>query len=176
MSKTGMFSDLPVDVGVAYEGERVRKPKMHVELGGPNVKERFELLRIKKPEEVEDEKITIVGPDVPALEEGSSIPFGIYIETAGEKLEADMEGVMERRIHDFCNYIEGFMHLNQRDIIWIRLDKKAVKKGLTFEVVGKAIQRLFKSEMPIIEKIQTTFITDPTEVKNKFPEKHRSSS
>jgi len=170
MSKTGMFADLPVDVGVAYEGERVRKPKMHVELGGPNVKERFELLRIKKPEEVEDGKITIVGPDVPALEEGSSIPFGIYIKAAGEKLEADMEGVMERRIHDFCNYIEGFMHLNQRDIIWIRLDKKAVKKGLTFEVVGKAIQRLFKSEMPIIEKIQTTFITDPTEVKKKFPE------
>ncbi len=168
MSTSGMFADLPVEVGLTYEGERVRKPQMYVELGGPNVKEKFELLRVKGPEEVENGKITLVGPDVQDLEEGSSIPFGIYIEVAGEKLEEEMEGVMERRIHDFCNYIEGFMHLNQRDIIWLRLDKKAVKKGLNFDVIGKALQRLFKSEMAIIEKIQTTFITDPAEVKKKF--------
>ncbi len=170
MSTSGMFADLPVEVGLAYEGERVRKPQMHVELGGPNVKEKFELLRVKGPEEVEDGKITIVGQDVQDLEEGSSIPFGIYIEVSGEKLEVEMEGVMERRIHDFCNYIEGFMHLNQRDSIWLRLDKKAVKKGLNFEVTGKALQRLFKSEMAIIEKIQVTFVTDPAEVKKKFQE------
>lgn len=170
MSTSGMFADLPVEVGLAYEGERVRKPQMHVELGGPNLKEKFELLRVKSQEEIKDGKITIVGPDVQDLEEGSSVPFGIYIEVAGEKLEVEMEGVMERRIHDFCNYIEGFMHLNQRESIWLRLDKKAVKKGLNFEVTGKALQRLFKSEMAIIEKIQVTFITDPAEVNKKFQE------
>ncbi|NYT00300.1 MAG: CO dehydrogenase/CO-methylating acetyl-CoA synthase complex subunit beta [Methanocellales archaeon] len=165
-----MFADLPVEVGLAYEGERIRKPQMHVELGGPNVKEKFELLRVKSPEEVEDGKITIIGPDVQDLEEGSSVPFGIYIEVSGDKLEVEMEGVMERRIHDFCNYIEGFMHLNQRDSIWLRLDKKAVKKGLNFDVTGKALQRLFKSEMSIIEKMQITFLTEPVEVKKKFQE------
>ncbi|MDD2777405.1 MAG: CO dehydrogenase/CO-methylating acetyl-CoA synthase complex subunit beta [Methanocellales archaeon] len=170
MSTSGMFADLPVDVGLAHEGERIRKPQMHIEFGGPNVKEKFELLRVKGPEEVEDGKITIVGPDVQGLEEGGSFPFGIYIEVSGEKLEVEMEGVMERRIHDFCNYIEGFMHLNQRDSIWLRLDKKAVKKGLNLEVTGKALQRLFKSEMAIIEKIQITFITDPKKVKKKFQE------
>ncbi len=170
MSTAGMFADLPIDVGLAHEGERVRKPQMHIELGGPNVKEKFELLRVKGPEEVKDGKITIVGPDVQDLEEGSSITFGIYIEVSGEKLEVEMEGVMERRIHDFCNYIEGFMHLNQRDNIWLRLDKKAVKKGLNLEVTGKALQRLFKSEMVIIEKMQITFFTDPKEVKKKFQE------
>ena len=50
MSKSGMFADIPVDVGITYEGERIRKPAMHVELGGPDVKEKFELLRVKKPE------------------------------------------------------------------------------------------------------------------------------
>ncbi len=170
MSTSGMFADLPVDVGLAHEGERVRKPQMHIEFGGPDVKEKFELLRVKDPEEVEDGKITIVGPDVQDLEEGGSFPFGIYVEVSGEKLEVEMEGVMERRIHDFCNYIEGFMHLNQRDSIWLRLDKKAVKKGLNLEVTGKALQRLFKSEMAIIEKIQITFITDPKKVKKRFQE------
>ena len=167
---SGMFSDIPVDVGVVYEGERIRKQQMHVELGGPKVKEKFELLRVKSLEEVEDGKVTVVGPDVNEIPEGSSIPFGIYIEVAGKELETEMEGVMERRIHDFCNWIEGFMHLNQRNAIWIRMDKKAVKKGLTLKLVGVILCRLYKSELPIIEKIQVTFFTDPEKVKEMYPE------
>ena len=31
-----MFKDIPVDVGVIYEGERIRRNDMQVELGGPN--------------------------------------------------------------------------------------------------------------------------------------------
>jgi len=170
MSKSGMFADIPVDVGITYEGERIRKPAMHVELGGPDVKEKFELLRVKKPEEIEDGKIEIIGPDVDQIAEGSKIPFGVYIEVAGKELEEDMEGVMERRIHDFSNWIQGYMHLNQRDTIWLRMDKKAVKKGLNLKVVGKVLCRLYKSELPIIEKIQITFITDPEEVKKRFEE------
>lgn len=168
--KTGMFADIPVDVGVAYEGERIRKPNMHVELGGTTVKHKFELLRVKDPEEVQDGKVTVIGPEVQDLEEGSTIPFGIYFEASGKELEEEMEGVMERRIHDFCNYIEGFMHLNQRYDIWLRLNKKSVQKGLTFELIGRILQRLYKSEMPIIEKIQATFITDPAEVEKRYQE------
>ena len=108
--KTGMFADIPVDVGVIYEGERIRKPDMHVEFGGTKVDYKFELLRVK--DDVEDGKITVIGPELKDLKEGSSVPLGIYIEVAGKKLEKEMEGVFERRIHDFCNYIEGFMHLN----------------------------------------------------------------
>ena len=165
-----MFSDIPVDVGVVYEGERIRKPKMHVEFGGSKVQEKFEFLQVKSLNEVKDGKVTILGPDVSDIKEGSSLPFGIYIEVAGKELETDMEGVMERRIHDFCNYIEGMMHLNQRNSIWIRLDKKSISKGLSLESVGKVLQRLFKSELSIIKKIQTTFITDPGEVKKRYQE------
>lgn len=41
-----MFKDIPVDVGVIYEGERIRKNDMQVELGGPTVKEKFELVKL----------------------------------------------------------------------------------------------------------------------------------
>lgn len=165
-----MFSDIPVDVGVVYEGERIRKPKMHVEFGGSKVQEKFEFLQVKPLNEVEDGKVIVLGPDLQKISEGSSLPFGIYIEAAGKELETDMEGVMERRIHDFCNYIEGFMHLNQRNSIWLRIDKKSVSKGLTLDHIGKVLQRLFKSEMPIIKKIQITFITDPNEVTKFYQE------
>lgn len=168
---SSMFSDIPVDVGIAYEGERIRKKDMYVELGGPAVRHKFELLRIRKLEEVEDGKVRVVGPDLSELEEGKSYPFGLLIEVAGKDLEPDAEGVLERRIHEYCNFIEGFMHLNQRYDIWLRLSKKAYKKGLnSFKYIGLVLQRLFKSEFPIIEKIQVTFITDPKKVEEMWKE------
>ncbi len=166
-----MFEGIPVDVGVIYEGERIRRKDMYVELGGPNIKEKFELTRVKKPEEVEDGKVSIIGSDIKDMEEGKSYPLGILIEVAGPKLEPELEGVIERRIHEYCNFIEGFMHLNQRYDIWLRLSKKSFQKGLnSFQYIGKVLHTLFKSELPIIEKMQVTFITDPEKVKELYNE------
>ena len=171
VNEMSMFEDIPVDVGVIYEGERIRRKDMFVELGGPDVKEKFELARVKKPEEVEDGKVTIIGPDLKDMEEGKTYPLGILIEVAGAKLEPELEGVIERRIHAYCNYIEGFMHLNQRYDIWLRLSKKSFEKGLnSFQFIGKVLHRLFKSELPIIEKMQVTFITDPEKIKSLYNE------
>jgi acetyl-CoA decarbonylase/synthase, CODH/ACS complex subunit beta len=169
--KMSMFKDIPVDVGVIYEGERIRRNDMQVELGGPTVKEKFELAHVKPMSEVEDGKITIVGPDLKDLKEAGAYPLGILVEAAGATLDAGLEGVIERRIHGYLNYIEGFMHLNQRYDIWIRLGKKSFQKGLnSFESIGKVLYRLFKSELPIIEKVQITFITDPAKIQQMYPE------
>ena len=169
--KLSMFKDIPVDVGVIYEGERIRKEDMQVELGGPKIEAKFELVRVKTPNEVKDGKITVLGPDIKDIKEGSSVPFGIYIEVSGKQIEEELEGVMERRIHEYCNYIEGFMHLNQRYDIWLRLSKKSFSKGLnSFSLIGKVLQRLFKSELPIIEKMQITFITEPEKARKMYKE------
>ncbi|MGD8564804.1 MAG: CO dehydrogenase/CO-methylating acetyl-CoA synthase complex subunit beta [Candidatus Bathyarchaeota archaeon] len=166
-----MFEDMPVEVGVIYEGERIRRKQMYVELGGPKNKEKFELTRVKKPEEIEDGKVTIIGPDLKEMEEGKNYGLGILIEVAGTQLEPELEGVIERRIHEYCNFIEGFMHLNQRYDIWMRLSKKSFEKGLnSFQYIGKILHRLFKSELPIIEKLQITFITDPEKIKPIYEE------
>ena len=165
-----MFKDIPVDVGVIYEGERIRRNDMQVELGGPAIKEKFELAKVKPMDEIEDGKITIIGPDIKDLKEGEAYPLGILVEAGGPTLEQGLEGVIERRIHGYMNYIEGFMHLNQRYDIWIRLNKKSFQKGLnSFEYIGKVLHRLFKSELPIIEKVQITFITDPAKVQELYP-------
>ncbi|MBS7635212.1 CO dehydrogenase/CO-methylating acetyl-CoA synthase complex subunit beta [Candidatus Bathyarchaeota archaeon] len=165
-----MFSDIPVDVGIVYEGERIRWPDAYAEFGGPRVEYKFELVKARGMDEVEDGKITIIGPDLNDLEK-KSYPFGIYVEVAGKEIEEELEGVIERRIHEYINYIEGVMHLNQRYDIWIRISKRSFDKGLnSFTYIGKVLYRLFKSELPIIEKIQITFITDPEKVKEKFKE------
>jgi len=166
-----MFKDIPVDVGVIYEGERIRRNDMQVELGGPSVKQKFELAKVKPMDQIEDDKITIIGPDIKDLKEGGAYPIGILVEAAGSKLDQGLEGVIERRIHGYLNYIEGFMHLNQRYDIWIRLGKKSYQKGLnSFEQIGNVLLRLFKSELPIIEKIQITFITDSAKLDEVYPE------
>jgi acetyl-CoA decarbonylase/synthase complex subunit beta len=168
--KMSMFKDIPVEVGVIYEGERIRRNDMHVELGGPTVKEKFELAKVLPMDAIEDGKITIVGPDLKDLKEGGAYPFGILVEAAGKTLDAGLEGVIERRIHGYLNFIEGFMHLNQRYDIWMRLGKKSFQKGMnSFEYVGRVLYRLFKSELPIIEKVQITFITDLAKIQEMYP-------
>jgi len=165
-----MFEDIPVEVGVIYEGERIRGEDLHVELGGPKCDHKFELVRAKNLNEVEDGKITIIGPDIKDMKEDTRYhPFAIYIEVAGKGVEEELEGVIERRIHEFCNFIQGFMHLNQRYDIWLRLSKKSFQSGLnSLKLIGKVLHRLFKSELPFIEKLQITFITDPDKVAEMY--------
>ncbi|MGD0080305.1 MAG: CO dehydrogenase/CO-methylating acetyl-CoA synthase complex subunit beta [Methanoregula sp.] len=170
-----MFETIPVEVGLIHEGERVRKNDLQVELGGPSEKEKFEIVRVRQPEEIEDGAIRIIGPDISGMEEGKHYPIGILVEIAGKKVEPDLEGVVERRIHEYSNYIEGFMHLNQRYDIWIRLSKKSFKKGLdSFRFIGQVMHELFRNELPIIEKIQISFITDPEKIKPLYEEALRT--
>ena len=164
-----MFEDIPVGVGIIYEGERIRGKEMQVELGGPREPYKFELVQARKLDEIEDGSIKIIGKDLPKLEVGQNYPFGMLIEVAGKEIEKDLEGVIERRIHEYANFIEGFMHLNQRYDIQIRLSKKSYERGFsTFNLLGEVLKRLYKSEMPFVEKIQITFMTDPAAVKEWY--------
>jgi acetyl-CoA decarbonylase/synthase complex subunit beta len=170
-----MFEKIPVEVGLVHEGERVRKNDMQVELGGPHIPEKFEIVRVRPLDQIEDGAIRITGPDLSEMAEGKVYPIGIVVEIAGSRVETDLEGVVERRIHEYCNYIEGFMHLNQRYDIWIRLSKKAYKKGLTsLRFIGEVMHELFKNELPIIEKVQITFITEPGTIKPLYAEALRT--
>jgi acetyl-CoA decarbonylase/synthase complex subunit beta len=166
-----MFDDIPVDVGIIYEGERIRGREMQVELGGPRESYKFELVQAKELDEIEDGKIEIIGPDLPDIPEGTNTPFGMVIDVGGVEIEKDLEGVIERRLHEYVNFIEGFMHLNQRYDIQMRLSKKSYQKGFnSFKMFGEILERLYKSEMPFIEKMQITFITDPEKVQEMHPE------
>jgi len=166
-----MFEGFPVEVSPAFEGERIRKESMFVEFGGPDVAHKFELVRVKPLEDVEDGKVEVVGPDISELKEGGSYPLGIVIRVAGPKLDVDLESVIERRVYLYSNYVEGVMRLNQRYDIWMRISKPSFKKGLnTFKWIGLALQRLFKAELPYIERMQTTFITNPEEVAKMYDE------
>lgn len=157
--------DFHVDIGPQYEGETVRKDDMQVEFGGPKAKAKFELVTLKSPDEIEDGKVEIIGPDMGDVPEKTCLPLAMMIDIAGEELEKDMEPVIERRIHLYANYIEGLYHMNQRNDIWIRFSKDSFKKGLnSLKEVGEILIFLYQSELMAIEKIQITFVTDEAKV------------
>jgi acetyl-CoA decarbonylase/synthase complex subunit beta len=144
---------------------------MRVELGGPNVKTKFELVSIKQPGEVTHEKVEVIGPDIDALPEGSSQPIALIVDVAGARLERDIEPVLERRLHLYLNYIDGFYHMNQRQDVWMRLNKASFSKGLkSLQTLGEILIFLYTSEIDIIEKIQVTFITDAARIEELLPE------
>ncbi|MFQ6069818.1 MAG: acetyl-CoA decarbonylase/synthase complex subunit alpha/beta [Candidatus Aminicenantales bacterium] len=156
---------IPLPFGPAFQGERVRKEEMYVELGG-QTQPGFEYLMTRDLDEVEDGRIEVIGPEIGEVEEGSKIPVGIWVEVAGREMQPDFEPIMERHIHDLINCAQGVFHMGQRDITWIRVSKEAKKKGFKFKHFGSILHAKLHSEFgKIFDKVQIKIYTREKEVK-----------
>ncbi|MEM2961390.1 MAG: acetyl-CoA decarbonylase/synthase complex subunit alpha/beta [Candidatus Bathyarchaeia archaeon] len=161
---------IPVDYGPSFEGERIRRENMYVEFGGGRT-EAFELVRIRGPSEVSDGRIDLFGLDLEGFSEGSAAPLGIIVDLAGKDVEKDLEAVLERRIHQFLNRCKGLMHIGSRDEIWIRISKEAVESGFKIRNIGDILYAMYHSTFPrIVEKVQVSIITDPSQVSKMLGE------
>jgi len=171
MVETEEEEKFPFDINPMYEGERIRKTGLYAELGGQN-KPGFELVLFEpEPENIKDGEVSLIGPDLEDMEEGGKYAYGMIYRVYGEQIEKDLEAVIERRNHEYQSYIQGYMHLNQRGEIWVRISKDAVKKGLkSLKQIGRASIMLFKAELPFIERMEATFITDEEEVEKRLEE------
>ncbi|MDD2420815.1 MAG: acetyl-CoA decarbonylase/synthase complex subunit alpha/beta, partial [Heliobacteriaceae bacterium] len=157
---TAIEVDIPVNFGPAFEGETVRKKDTYVEFGGGH-SPAFELVRSIGSEEIEDGRITVVGPTLDQMQEGEKHPLGIMVDIYGRKMQVDFEPVLERRIHYFANYAEGLWHVAQRDLCWVRIAKEAQAKGFQLEDIGKILIAKYKADFPsIVDRVQVTILTD----------------
>ena len=155
---------IPMGCSPAFEGKSIRKEEMQVEFGGGR-SPAFELLRMKNPGEIEDGKVTVIGPEIDSMKEGSAYPLAILVDVAGKTMKKDYEPVLERRIHNFVNYGEGSWHVAQRDLIWVRISKEAFAKGVKIEHLGKLLAGKFRMDFPkLIDAVAVTLITDPEKV------------
>jgi acetyl-CoA decarbonylase/synthase complex subunit beta/acetyl-CoA synthase len=164
---------IPMGCSPAFEGKSIRKEEMYVEFGGGR-STAFELLRMRPVGEVKDGQVTVIGPEIDSMKEGSANPLGIIIEVSGKTMKKDYEPVLERRIHNFVNYGEGSWHVAQRDLIWVRLSKEAVAKGVKIEHIGKLLASKFRMDFPrLLEAVSVTLITDPVKVAEARKEAER---
>ena len=155
---------IPMACSPAFEGKSIRKEEMQVEFGGGR-SPAFELLRMRPAGGVKDGLVRVIGPDVGEMIPGSAVPLGILVEVAGARMRKDFEPVLERKIHNFVNYGEGTWHVAQRNLIWVRLAKDAVARGLRMEHLGKLIQAKFRIDFPdLLDAVQVTILTDREKV------------
>jgi acetyl-CoA synthase len=155
---------IPVPYGPAFQGERVRKEDLYIELGG-QANPGFEYLYTKNLDEVEDGKIEVIGSEIDDIKEGSQIPIAIIAEVAGRNMQVDFEPILERQFHDFLNAAHGLMHVGQRDVNWIRISKEAKDAGFKFKHFGSILHAKLHHEYgKIFDKIQIRIYTEREQV------------
>ena len=162
--------DIPVSYGPAFEGERIRKDDMQIEIGGPGTPA-FEYVVMRDNSEIEDGKVEVVGPDIDEMEQGPGKSLGIYVEVSGRKMQSEFEPIFERRTHHFLGEAQGFFHMGQRDIIRHRMSKDAYNKGFRILHIGKIIHAKYHEEYgALLDKVQVTLYTNKEDVEKKLDE------
>lgn len=152
--------DIPCSFGPAFEGERVRGADLFAQCGGGKT-QCTELVKSADMGDIEDGKIIIQGQDIDGIKEGGTFHLGIFVQMAGREFQEDFEPIMERQIHHLVNYIQGIMHIGQRDISWIRISKAAIEKGFTLKDIGTVLHAKFHQEFSkIVDKVQVTLFTE----------------
>ena len=155
--------DIPVAFASAFEGEIIRRKDMQVEFDGSRV-DCAELVQTREMSEVEDHKITVVGPEVDEMEFGSKNSIAYVVEVAGKKMQPDFEPVIERKFHNYINCIEGVYHTGQRDMQRIRIGIEAFNAGFRIKHIGEVLYSQVKNEFDaVVDKCQVTIYTDPAE-------------
>jgi len=155
---------IPVPYSGAFAGERIRKEDMYVEFGGGRSKA-FELLIKREMNEIEDRKIIMKTKEIDELTEGKAYHLGVLIEVAGRKMQKDFEPILERQMHTSYNEALGLWHIGARDIIWMRIGKKAKEAGFKLRHLAEIlIARIHGEYGAIADKVQVTILGDEKEI------------
>ena len=151
--------DIPMSFGPAFEGERIRKDDLFMECGGGRTSG-VEVLVSKDMSEVTDGEVILEGKDICDISQGENLPIAILVEVAGREMQSDFEPILERQFHHLINYVQGIMHIGQRNIMWIRIGKAAVEKGFSFKHIGKVLHGKLHQEFgAILDKVQVKIYT-----------------
>ena len=155
--------DIPVAFASAFEGEIIRRKDMRVEFDGSRV-DCAELVHTCDASEVEDHKITVVGPEVDEMADGSKNSIAYVVKVAGKNMQPDFEPVIERKFHNYINCIEGVYHTGQRDMQRIRISHAAFEAGFRIKHIGEVLYAQVKNEFDaVVDKCEVVIYTDPAE-------------
>ena len=151
---------IPVAFAAAFEGEIIRKADMHNECWSSK-NPTAELVLMRELHEVEDHKITVIGPD---FAEAKELALATFVEVAGKKMQVDFESVIERKFHSWFNYMEGVMHTGQRNQVRVRVSNAAFEAGLSVRHFAEVLYVMIMDEFDaVVDRCQVTIITDPVE-------------
>lgn len=154
-----------IDISPRHMGERVRKNDYHMELGGPKwFGSIYMIMEVcENEDEVRDNVIEIIGPDVDEVEEGASFPIGMQFKLWGSEIEPDYDEFFTRALADSLENMEGLMCVNTKSTWWMRIAKR-VADGFTLRKMCQATIALTKSAYPIVERMEARLVIGAPEV------------
>ena len=152
---------LPVAVGKGAHSGLVLRGDTWLELGNPDAGSCSSTFFTATPGLVRDGRVTVIGPDISDAC-GKSLPFGQILLIGGEELqEGDYELLMHMGV--IGDSIEGYMVRSSRQSVWSRISRDVVRKGFSFDTLGRALRALHKAGSGKIQAVETIFVTSSRE-------------
>jgi len=146
-----------IKTGLDTYKEIILEEETGLELGGVNKKSFSIVFPIQDIQLVEYGKITLLGKEISKIPD-INIDFGMII-LIGIKKGTDKEIDELNHLNFISNGIEGFSIRTIPRRFWCRISKSVLKKGFSFEFLGKAILSLYKQKFnDLIESIEVIFI------------------
>lgn len=152
-----LVKGLPVRVGPGSNPGIILRSDAFAELGSPEAGSTSMVLWTNDISLVHDGLITLIGPDIPESE-GANLSFAQILLVAGRALGPQMhERILENQ--HVSDRIEGYMVRTSARNIWARVSRGAAAKGFSFEVLGRALMSIMKTNVPEVEAMEIVFVT-----------------
>lgn len=135
----------------------VLKSNTFLELGRPSIGSYAMSLYTHNMDALTDGEIILIGPDVGEFQ-SPELPFGQVIMVAGKELGNDDYYRLLKYINK-SNLIKGYMVKSTSDNIWSRISHQAAKSGFNFILLGAALMRQIKIELPKVMAVSILFVT-----------------
>ena len=165
----GIVSELFHTTGTNWPSEKNRNLVLGqdtaVELGNPNNASTSFLLWKNDSHKVANQRITVVGPDLPQVTE-KQVSFGKIVIVGGEDFDEnncyDRYREMEQVRYDI--HLKGYMMrgVSQYQREWSRVSREAIDGGFSFRTLGGALIEKM-SELSFVRSIDVIFITSSRE-------------
>jgi CO dehydrogenase/acetyl-CoA synthase beta subunit len=158
--------ELPIEIGPGANPGIILRSDAYLELGNPTAGSCSYLLWTERPSLIRDGRITVFGPDIPESE-GASLPFGQVLMLAGEGLlPRDHERLQQVPI--VGDQIEGYMVRSAAENVWSRVSRGVAARGFDFEMLGKSLLSISKSNAEGITAMEILFVTSSKDDVNEL--------
>jgi CO dehydrogenase/acetyl-CoA synthase beta subunit len=152
-----LINELPIRIGPDSQKGIILRGDTYAELGNPSAGSSALVMWTTDTTLVKDGRVTLVGPD---MEEAGTtqLPLGQVIIVGGESLSRAEQTLLEQKQY-ISSLVEGYMVKSSPGRVWSRVSKTIAEKGFDFEMLGKALIAVLKTEIPKIESIEVLFVT-----------------
>ena len=152
---------LPIHIGPQANRGILLREDTFIELGGPDAGSCAFFIMTENLSLIKDGRITLIGPDLQETIR-PKLPFGQVVMVGGNELNTkDPNALYHLRF--IGDEIEGYMVRSLSRNLWSRVSKDAGAKGFSFEVLGRALMSVYKSQNIKIQAVEILFVTSSKE-------------